>query len=56
MHYSITTPKGIEVIAKWVNNHFEIITYPDAMSVIVEWAYTLDYAVIRFNWLVAKYS
>lgn len=56
MKYSVTTDKGVEITAKWVNNHFEIIVYPDALSVQIEWAYTLDYAAYRFQLLLAKYS
>jgi len=56
MTYTYQAPNGATVTATWRKDHFELVTYPAVGGMQLEWAFTLDYAVHRFNWLVAKYS
>lgn len=56
MTYQETTNSGAVVQATWKGNHIEIATFLKDGSVLLEWAYTMDYAAHRFQWLLAKYS
>lgn len=54
MTYSVVTAKCTKVTSTWRKDHFEIMTEPACGGFQVEWAFTLDYAVHRFQWLVTN--
>jgi len=55
MTYTQQTTYAI-VTATWRKDHFEILVEPAIGGFMVEWAYTLDYAAHRFQWLLARYT
>ena len=56
MTHSEMTAQGAVVSATWKRDHIELAAFLKDGSVLLEWAYTLDYASARFQWLIQRYS
>ena len=56
MTYSETTAQHAVVSATWIRDHIEPAAFLKDGSVLLEWAYTIDTAATRFQWLIRKYS
>lgn len=52
MNYETVTLKGNVLSAEWIKDHIELVVW-NAGHVQIEWAFTMNYAVHRFEWLMA---
>ena len=51
MKYQTMTQKGNELIAEWTGRCI-MLTVWNGTHPVIEWAFTLPYAVHRFQWLL----